>query len=532
MTVDAGASGGFVESKGLKGGALGLASATVVGVASTAPGYSIAASLGFITLAVWLRSPAIMWISFIPMACIAAAFYYLNRADPDCGTNFTWVTRAIGPKSGWMGGWSSVIADLVIMPSLAQIAASYTFLLFGMDSQANSVWWTMGLGIIFILAMTVICVVGIELSANTQMGLLVTELVVLVLFSVWAVVKVTGNKIKPFVDATDPKHPIHYAPVHLSASWLEPFKFGGISGLTAGVLGAVFLYWGWDTAVSVNEECEDANRTPGVAAVLSTFILVAIYVIIAMAAQAVAGADYLTNNPDDVLSATGKLVFGAHGFGWLANKLLIIAVLSSAAASCQTTILPAARTALSMGTYKAIPQRFASVDRRHLTPAVSTWVFGIFSCLWFGGLVVISRISGGDVLGWSVLGVGLMIAYYYGQTGIACAIYYRKHLFKSAKNFFLVGLLPLLGGIALGAIFVKSVWDMTNPDYADGTSWFGMSPVLFIGLGAFLGGLPLMYWWKSRDSTFFDRARDPIDSRPPPEGGEPLPPLVGATRAV
>ena len=68
----------------------------------------------------------------------------------------------------------------------------------------------------------------------------------------------------------------------------------------------MFIYWGWDTATSVNEECEDANTTPGLAGVLSTFILVAIFVIVAFAAQAVKGADFLTNNSDDVLSSTGK----------------------------------------------------------------------------------------------------------------------------------------------------------------------------------------------------------------------------------
>ena len=132
--------GGAVDSKGLKPGALGLMSATVIGVASTAPGYSLAASLGLVTAEVGFKAPAVMWLAFIPMACIAAAFFYLNRADPDCGTNFAWVTRAMGPRTGWMGGWSSMIADLIIMPSLAEIAAKYTFLLFGWDSLANNVW--------------------------------------------------------------------------------------------------------------------------------------------------------------------------------------------------------------------------------------------------------------------------------------------------------------------------------------------------------------------------------------------------------
>ena len=519
VTDVAGPTGGAVESKGLKDGALGLVSATVIGVASTAPAYSLAATLGFITLAVGLRSPAIMWISFIPMACIAAAFFYLNRADPDCGTNFSWVTRAIGPRSGWMGGWSSAVADLVIMPSLAGIAASYTFQLFGWNHAGPNNWATLALGIVFIMAMTWICVVGIELSARSQLILLGTELAVLVVFSVVALYKAFANKI--------------HGSIHPAASWLKPSGFGGISGLTAGILLAVFLYWGWDTAVSVNEECEDSNRTPGLAAVLSTFILVAIYVIVAAAAQAVKGPDFLTNNPGDVFAATGKLVFGTSGLGTFMVKLLIIAVLSSAAASCQTTILPAARTALSMAIHRAFPPKFAEVHPQYLTPAFSTWFFGIVSSIWYAGLVILSRTGGGNVLSWSVLGVGLMIAYYYGQTGIACVIYYRRYLFKSVKNFFFVGLLPLIGGVSLGAVFIKSVWDMTNPDYTDeGTVWLHFSPVFWIGLGVFLLGIPLMFWWNLNDHAFFRIKTDPIDSRPPPEGGAPLPQLVpeGAPR--
>ena len=506
-------SGGVVESKGLKSGAIGLASATVVGVASTAPGYSLAASLGLVTAAVGFRAPAIMWMAFIPMGCIAAAFFYLNRADPDCGTNFTWVTRAIGPKSGWMGGWSSMVADLVIMPSLAQIAASYTFQLFGMDSQAHSVWWTMALGIVFIMAMTWICVVGIELSARTQMVLLLTELVILVVFSVWAFVKVYGNKID--------------GSFHPSWSWLRPSGFGGIGGFAGGLLVAVFIYWGWDTAVSINEECENTNRTPGLAAILSTFILVAIYVVVAFSAQAVKGAQFLTDNSTDVLSATGSIVFGSGGLGTVMEKILIIAVLSSAAASCQTTILPAARTALSMATHRAIPKWYGVIDERHLTPAQSTWLFGGVSSVWYVGLVVVARVGGGDVLTWSAQSVGLMIAYYYGQTGIACALYYRKHLFKSVKNFFFVGLLPLFGGVVLGAVFVKSVWDMTNKIYTTPPqTWLWWSPVLWLGLGVFLLGIPVMFLWHAKDRTFFRRGRDPLALRPPPEGGVTPPPII------
>ena len=125
-------SGGSVASKGLKAGALGLTATIVIGVASTAPGYSLAASVGYVTGEVGLQAPAIMLVAFIPMAFIAASYFYMNRADPDCGTTFTWATRAMGPRTGWLGGWGIIMADLVIMPNLAGITAQYSFLLFGL----------------------------------------------------------------------------------------------------------------------------------------------------------------------------------------------------------------------------------------------------------------------------------------------------------------------------------------------------------------------------------------------------------------
>src|SRR3978361_2422118 len=88
---------GGVEDKGLKKNGIGFVSSVVIGVASTAPGYSLAATLGFVAAAVALQSPAILLISFIPMFLVAGGYYYLNKTDPDCGTSFDWVTTARGP---------------------------------------------------------------------------------------------------------------------------------------------------------------------------------------------------------------------------------------------------------------------------------------------------------------------------------------------------------------------------------------------------------------------------------------------------
>jgi amino acid transporter len=100
-------------------------SSVVIGVASTAAAYSLAATLGAVALAVGLQSPAVIVLAFIPMLFIAVAYQQLNRVDPDCGTTFTWATRAFGPHAGWMGGWAMVAADIIVMANLAQIAGQY-----------------------------------------------------------------------------------------------------------------------------------------------------------------------------------------------------------------------------------------------------------------------------------------------------------------------------------------------------------------------------------------------------------------------
>ena len=134
---------------------------------------------------------------------------------------------------------------------------------------------------------------------------------------------------------------------------------------------AVFIYWGWDTTATVNEETEDPGEAPGRATVISTLILLGIYIVVAFAAQAYAGVDNLVENQEDVLSSLGTEVFGSP-----LDKLLIIAVLTSAAASTQTTILPTARTTLSMARANAMPESLGKVHPRFLTPHVSTILDG------------------------------------------------------------------------------------------------------------------------------------------------------------
>ncbi len=218
--------------------------------------------------------------------------------------------------------------------------------------------------------------------------------------------------------------------------------------MATAVLVGIFIYWGWDSGVAVNEESEDAANGPGKAAVISTLLLVVIYVVVTAAAQSYNGTAPLTANASDIFAYLGPEVLPKP-----LSLLLIITVLTSTSASTQTTILPTARTSLSMARWGAIPKVFGRVHPRHKTPSVSTILFGIISVIWF---VTIDILSPNNVLGDSVDAIGFMVCFYYGLTGFACAWYYRRQLLKSAKNFFYVGLGPLLGGLLLLGVFIKA----------------------------------------------------------------------------
>jgi len=475
------------HEKGLRTKSLGMLSSIIIGVSSTAPGYSLAATLGFIVACVGYQSPAIILLAFIPILFIAYAYRELNRETPDCGTTFTWATRVFNPWMGWMGGWGLVAAGMISMASVAQIAGKYLFLMF--DSKlADSTLWVTVAGCSWILLLTWVSYRGINVSARLQQWLLGIEMVVLVWFSVVALFKVYAGHASELA-------------VHPHINWFNPFAVTNGHGfsfgaLSAGLLLAVFLYWGWDTAVSLNEETDEPEKVPGRAAVYSTLILLFIYALVAVACLSYASAKPLENS-DDVLAQIGTDVMGSH-----LGKFLIFAVLTSAAATTQTTIMPNARTLLSMGAYDAIPRRFAKIHRAYLTPGFATFVTATISILFYAGLTKISE----NVLGDATEVVGLLVAFYYGLTGFSAAWHFRSNPGTSIREVSARVILPFIGGVTLLAVFIKTSIDDINPDNSlTVISIFGhrIGGIFVIAIGTLLLGVVLMLIMSRISPEFF-----------------------------
>jgi len=458
--------------EGLKPDAIGFLDALVIGLNATSPAYSLAAVVGPIAVLVGVHAPGVMLASFVPMLLIASAFYYLNRVDQDCGTTFSWVTRAMGPWAGWLGGWAITMTGVLVVGSLADVAVTFALLAFGLDSWVENQAVRQILAVLLIIVMTALCVIGTEVSARVQNVLILAQVVCLLIFAVVALYRVyagTGS-----LESTEP-----------ALGWLNPFGSGGAS-LTGALLLGVFIYWGWESAVNLTEETEDSASAPGKAGVWSTVVLLVTYLSVAIAVVAYAGTAFLTENADEEEFIFSLLADEAMG-GW--DWIVLLAVSTSAIASTQTTIIPASRTALSMARRHALPHHFARIHPRFRTPDVSTWRVAVIAIVWY---VVVAQLSENALFD-SLTALSLLIAFYYALTGLACAVFYRRHLTESVKQFLLIGVGPVVGAGLLAWLLVESVIDMADPANSySGVSWFGLGPPLVIGIGISLAGVVIM----------------------------------------
>jgi len=482
---------GDLRTKGLSKNSVGLLASVVLGISSIAPVYALTATLGPTVTEVGLQMPAVFLAGFVPMLLVAYAYRELNRVAPDCGTSFTWTTKAFNPYAGWLCGWGALLATIIVLSNLAGVAVSFFYLLLGEITGSESV---AALGddrlvnvltcVAFVALATWVTYRGVEITKRLQYVLVGFQMVVLALFAVLALVK-TGSSAQS---------------VSFDVSWLDPTAIGSFSAFTAGLSLSIFIYWGWDTCLTVNEETAGSAHTPGRAALLTMVAIIITYLGVAVAVQMYAGVGSEgvgLGNPeteDNVFAALAHPVMGP-GMAFL----LFLAVVASSASSLQTTFLPPTRTLLAMGTYGALPRRLADVHPRTLVPSTATLAAGIGTAVFYVGMTLISE----NVLIDTIYALGLMICFYYGLTAYACVWYFRRDLRRSARDLVFKGVLPLLGALMLTAVFVQTAVDTLDPAYGSGSSVFGIGSVFVIGIGLLAAGAVLMLFWRRRHPEFF-----------------------------
>ena len=482
-----------VRTKGLGGNSVGLLGSAVIGISTVAPVYCLTSTLGSTAGEVGLQMPAVFLAGFLPMLLVAFAYRELNKVMPDCGTSFTWTVKAFGPRVGWMCGWGLLIATIIVLSNLAGVATSYFWLLAGEITGNESIaalddnkFAHIATVLVLVALATAISYRGMTATKGIQYALVGLQLVVLALFTVMAFQK-AGSVDFP-------------TGASFSWSWLNPFSVGSFAAFTAGLSLSIFMYWGWDTCLTANEETVGSAKTPGRAAMISMVVLVGSYLATAIAAQMVVGSGEeglgLANpeTSDNVFAALAGPVMGP-GLG----ILLFVAVLASAAASLQTTFIPVARTVLSMATYEAMPASYAKVHPKYKVPGKATIVAGVGTGVFYTTMTLLSE----NVLVDTIYALGLMICFYYALTAFACVWYFRAELTRSVRDALYKGVLPALGGLMLTGVFAKTLYDMWDPAYGSGSAVLGVGSVFVIGVGLLLLGVVLMLVMQRKSPAFF-----------------------------
>jgi len=420
------------EAATLRADELNLFDSTAVAVSSVAPAYSLASTLAFVVVigGVGLFAPSVIICSFLTVLFIAVAYFHLNRKDPDCGASYSWLSKLASPYLGWFNGWVQVATSAIFCISAPLLAGSYTLQFLNSigwisSSSAANLWLIAVVGAIWLAIITFICIYGIRWTTNVQWILVIIEYVAVIGFSIGGIIKVALN------------HPAGSRGFQFA--WLNPLHVSSWSAMASGIALGVFFFWGWDTALNLNEESKDRSRTPGRAGVISMFLLLVVFLLNFIAVQMLLTPKQIGAQGPNVLFFFGNQLFG----NW-AGYVMIFAVISSTVATTQTTLLPAARIAYSMSRDRVFPKLFGQIHSRYLTPAFGTLVLAFISL--FGMLLTTGSPSVNSVFAKLILNIGVLVAFYYGITGITCGWAFRKVAFKSTKFLFTGIILPVASG--------------------------------------------------------------------------------------
>jgi hypothetical protein len=98
-----------------------------------------------------------------------------------------------------------------------------------------------------------------------------------------------------------------------------------------------------------------------------------------------------------------------------------------------------------------------------------------------------------NVLFDTISALGFAICFYYGFTGLACPIYFRRDLFKSARNFVLAGVIPLVGAGMMAYVAVKAYGTYSTAGNNYSKPILGIQTPIFVGVGGLILGVVLMF---------------------------------------
>ena len=413
--------------------AIGITQDTVIGLATSAPAGTMAATLATLAAATAYAAPLVLVITAIPMLIVANAYRQLNRWNATCSATFDWTGRAISPYLGFLTGWVMVIGYIVTTVAEVVVLGPSVLTVFG-DSHASTwsyVWTDTGL----CLVMLIIAVLGIKLTARTQIVMAAVEYAILIGFSLTGLVLVLSH------------HPGTYPP---SRGWLSLSGISGKGSLAAGLLISVYVYSGYDGTIYVNEEVRHRRIDPGRAAVWATALLAIMYTLAQVGLQGMVSPARLQAHAASALVYTAQAIGGP---GWA--RVMALAIALSVTAATGTGIVVTSRIVYGMASRRVLPERLGTIWPRVKTPGPASVLAGLLIIAVMWAYMLTASVT--NVFSNVVSVAGLLFTIFYVMTALTTIAYYRRDVVRSARSLIMTGILPLAASVFLAWVFVRSL---------------------------------------------------------------------------
>ncbi len=445
----------------LRRGALGLPQVVFQGITHIAPSINIVFTFPVIALKAGPDMPISFFLTTIVCYFIANTVSQFSKYMPSSGGYYSFATRGLGARSGFMTTWNYLIYD-IIGPAGAIGFLGY---LISNTIQAASgtdiPWWIFALATFAIVwALTHF---GIQLSMRTTALFGLFEIAIMLALAVTFLV-----------------HPGHgssfAAPLQPSHS---PHAFGGI---LAGMVFSVLALSGFEAPAPLAQETRRPGKFIGRAVMLSLFLIGGFYVLTSYASAIGWGTGrmnaFATNaNP---YYALGHALWGA---GWW---FVVIALINSAIGVGLACTNAASRVMYTMGEAGTLPSRFAKIHPVHRTPTFAIafqQITGIVAILLVGLLL-----QPADIFGFLGTVTTLAVIVLYVMANLALTAYIRRE-HPDDFNIWRHGVLPWIGTLALLPVLFVTVYPVP--------AWpVNITPYIFIL--TLIIGFGYMVWRESR----------------------------------
>lgn len=349
----------------LRRNSLGLPELVFQGVTHIAPATNVVFTFPIIALKAGPVMPLSFLLSAVVCFFIGNTVAQFSRYVPSSGGYYSFATRGLGNRSGFMATWSYLIYEILGAAGSTGFLGYLISDMLKAEFHINISWWSLAIGTtVLIWALTYR---GVILSTRVTALLGGVELLIMLALAITFLVR--------------PAHGSSYlAPLTPS---LSPHHFGGI---LAGMVFSILALSGFEAPAPLAQEARLPGRLIGKAIMLSLGAIGVFYIFTSYASAIGWGTGNMAAFAADAnpYYALGRSLWGV--WWWL----VVLAIINSAVSVGLACTNAASRVMYTMGRAGTLPALFGRVHPSHRTPTFAiafVQISGIVAILLVGLLM-------------------------------------------------------------------------------------------------------------------------------------------------